>query len=449
MRRKGYRRPQPRISAATLRQLLGIGRLGQPRQLQRIVLVARDHVHVEVEDRLPRGPADVVQDVEPVRAAACRACGAITRRTACIAASRSSSLELEQVLGVRARDHDRVAARRRIDVHDRQRALVGVDHLAGDLAGDDLAEDAVRLGGGHGRKLIDGPRRRVFTMLRALMPVDNQLYDRLGDTWWQEDSLLSLLRTSINPARFGYMRRVLTEDARHRPAGLDGARRRMRRWAAGGGVRRSRLPRDRRGPVGRVARDGARTRARSSGLEIEYVEGTGEQLPFADAAFDAVYCCDVLEHVDDLQRTLDESARVLKPGGVYMYDTINRTRRSKLVMIKLFQEWRSTAHDGAEPARLGHVHQARRARGGARGRRASTTATSWASGRAATRSSLIRDLRSRARGDMTFGEFGTRNVMRETRDTLARLRRATRSSDDRTGLRADPGAAGRAPARRS
>ena len=51
----------------------------------------------------------------------------------------------------------------------------------------------------------------------------------------------------------------------------------------------------------------------------------------------------MLEHVDDLQRMLAESARVLKPGGVYMYDTINRTRRSKLVLIKLFQEWRSTA----------------------------------------------------------------------------------------------------------
>ena len=51
----------------------------------------------------------------------------------------------------------------------------------------------------------------------------------------------------------------------------------------------------------------------------------------------------MLEHVDDLQRTLDESARVLKPGGLYMFDTINRTRRSKLVMIKLFQEWQSTA----------------------------------------------------------------------------------------------------------
>ena len=35
------------------------------------------------------------------------------------------------------------------------------------------------------------------------MPVDNQLYDRLADTWWNDDSALSLLRTGINPARFG------------------------------------------------------------------------------------------------------------------------------------------------------------------------------------------------------------------------------------------------------
>ena len=41
------------------------------------------------------------------------------------------------------------------------------------------------------------------------MPVDNHLYARLADTWWNDNSVLSLLRTSLNPARFGYMRRVL------------------------------------------------------------------------------------------------------------------------------------------------------------------------------------------------------------------------------------------------
>ncbi len=62
-------------------------------------------------------------------------------------------------------------------------------------------------------------------------------------------------------------------------------------------------------------------------------------MPFADETFDLAYCCDVLEHVDDLGRVLRETARVLKPGGIYLYDTINRTALSKLIAIKIFQEW--------------------------------------------------------------------------------------------------------------
>src|SRR5437773_12517191 len=48
-------------------KLARIRRLRDPRELQRIVLVAGDHVHVEVEDRLPGGAAHVAEDVEPGR----------------------------------------------------------------------------------------------------------------------------------------------------------------------------------------------------------------------------------------------------------------------------------------------------------------------------------------------------------------------------------------------
>jgi SAM-dependent methyltransferase len=41
-----------------------------------------------------------------------------------------------------------------------------------------------------------------------------------------------------------------------------------------------------------------------------------EALPFAGGSFDAVMLCDVLEHVPDDQRALDEAARVLRPGGI-------------------------------------------------------------------------------------------------------------------------------------
>lgn len=69
----------------------------------------------------------------------------------------------------------------------------------------------------------------------------------------------------------------------------------------------------------------ARAHARESGFEIDYREGFGEDPPVADASFDAVYCCDVLEHVDDVGRTVREIARVPRAGGVFLYDTINRT----------------------------------------------------------------------------------------------------------------------------
>jgi 2-polyprenyl-6-hydroxyphenyl methylase/3-demethylubiquinone-9 3-methyltransferase len=37
---------------------------------------------------------------------------------------------------------------------------------------------------------------------------------------------------------------------------------------------------------------------------------------------------------------LCETARVLRPAGLYLFDTVNRTRLSRLVMIKVGQEWR-------------------------------------------------------------------------------------------------------------
>jgi SAM-dependent methyltransferase len=43
--------------------------------------------------------------------------------------------------------------------------------------------------------------------------------------------------------------------------------------------------------------------------------GRSHSLPFADASFELVVCNHVLEHVEDVDATLGEVARVLKPGG--------------------------------------------------------------------------------------------------------------------------------------
>ena len=48
----------------------------------------------------------------------------------------------------------------------------------------------------------------------------------------------------------------------------------------------------------------------------------------------------MLEHVADPERVIAEIARVLKPGGPFIYDTINRTLLSRIVLIWLVQDWR-------------------------------------------------------------------------------------------------------------
>jgi SAM-dependent methyltransferase len=53
-------------------------------------------------------------------------------------------------------------------------------------------------------------------------------------------------------------------------------------------------------------------------VEVDLRVGVAEALPFEDAAFDFVVSTDVLEHVQDVSKAMDEVWRVLKPGGRFL-----------------------------------------------------------------------------------------------------------------------------------
>ena len=57
-------------------------------------------------------------------------------------------------------------------------------------------------------------------------------------------------------------------------------------------------------------------RRRTAGLPVESVLGRAEELPFADAAFDALTVTYLLRYVDDPGATLAELARVIRPDGI-------------------------------------------------------------------------------------------------------------------------------------
>jgi 2-polyprenyl-6-hydroxyphenyl methylase/3-demethylubiquinone-9 3-methyltransferase len=171
--------------------------------------------------------------------------------------------------------------------------------------------------------------------------VDNGIYDRVAGTWWDEDGFMALLRTSVNPPRAAWFRDVLHERGGAPLAGL-----RLLDVGCGGGLLAEEFATLGLSVTGidpsLPTLAAARAHAERGGLAIDYRAGRAEALPFADGEFDVVSCCDVLEHVDDPDAVIAQIARVLRPGGLFLFDTINRTLRSKLVAIKLMQDWAPT-----------------------------------------------------------------------------------------------------------
>ena len=65
--------------------------------------------------------------------------------------------------------------------------------------------------------------------------------------------------------------------------------------------------------------DVLRRRASAAGIDLTLVPGVAEQLPLPDASVDDVFCTLVLCTVTDLDRTLAEVKRVLRPGGRFRF----------------------------------------------------------------------------------------------------------------------------------
>jgi 2-polyprenyl-6-hydroxyphenyl methylase/3-demethylubiquinone-9 3-methyltransferase len=171
--------------------------------------------------------------------------------------------------------------------------------------------------------------------------IDNDLYNAESNTWWDPNNVLYLLKTSVNPLRVDYAKRKLAE------LKMDPKGKKALEVGCGGGILCEEIALIGFDTTGidpsEHSLNIAVNHARVSGLNIKYEKGTGEALPYPDGSFDVVFCCDVLEHVRDLPKVIAEISRVLKHDGVFVFDTLNRTFISKLVAIKIWQEWKRWA----------------------------------------------------------------------------------------------------------
>lgn len=157
---------------------------------------------------------------------------------------------------------------------------------------------------------------------------DLTIYDAVADRWWSNQPRWVQTLQNMVPARLAWFEKFVTwQDLNVLDLGT-----------AGGFMAEALHDRGAKVTGLDPAQDAiaaARRHAEMTGRSIGYDIGVGENLPYPDASFDAVVCVDVLEHVEDLPQVLAEVARVLRPGGWFLFDTINRNLLSRFATITL------------------------------------------------------------------------------------------------------------------
>ena len=68
----------------------------------------------------------------------------------------------------------------------------------------------------------------------------------------------------------------------------------------------------------------SKIRAEEEGVEVNFVVADGLRLPFRSFSFDIIICNDLIEHVPEPQRLMEDCNRVLKKGGILYLQTPNR-----------------------------------------------------------------------------------------------------------------------------
>jgi 2-polyprenyl-6-hydroxyphenyl methylase/3-demethylubiquinone-9 3-methyltransferase len=162
-------------------------------------------------------------------------------------------------------------------------------------------------------------------------------FGRLAAEWWDEKGPFRPLH-QINPTRLTYVRdRLCAHFGRDpkAPPSLTGLT--ALDIGCGGGLVAEPLTRLGAEVTGidpaPETIEAAKTHAAGARLDITYRAATAEQLADEGQSFDAVLLLEVIEHVPDVPAFLQRIAPLVKPGGVMILSTLNRTLKAYALAI--------------------------------------------------------------------------------------------------------------------
>lgn len=162
-------------------------------------------------------------------------------------------------------------------------------------------------------------------------------FSALAAEWWNPNGKFRPLH-KFNPVRLAYIRdQVAARFGRdpHAAKPFEGLR--FLDIGCGGGLLCEPMARLGAEMVGADASatniEVARLHAAEAGVSIDYRATTAEALADAGERFDVVMAMEVVEHVADVGLFLARAAEMVKPGGLLVAATLNRTKRSFALAI--------------------------------------------------------------------------------------------------------------------
>jgi 2-polyprenyl-6-hydroxyphenyl methylase / 3-demethylubiquinone-9 3-methyltransferase len=171
----------------------------------------------------------------------------------------------------------------------------------------------------------------------TLDPDEIDRFARLASEWWDARGKFRALHR-IGPARLAFLREEMVRHFSLSGAGmrpLQGLR--VLDVGCGGGLVCEPLARMGARVMGLDPSpeiiEAARRHAAGQGLDIDYRVGRVEDLAGESRTFDAVACLEVVEHVPDPGAFLKTCAGLVRPGGLMLLSTLNRTLKAYLFAI--------------------------------------------------------------------------------------------------------------------
>ncbi|KQR75633.1 3-demethylubiquinone-9 3-methyltransferase [Rhizobium sp. Leaf384] len=174
----------------------------------------------------------------------------------------------------------------------------------------------------------------------ARTTIDQSEVDRfsaLAAEWWNPHGKFKPLH-KFNPVRLSYIRDRAAETFGRDlkvPRPLEGLR--LLDIGCGGGLLSEPMARMGADVVGADASEKniriAQTHAAGSGVSVDYRAVTAEALAEAGETFDIVLNMEVVEHVSDVDFFLTTCASMVRPGGMMVIATINRTMKAAALAI--------------------------------------------------------------------------------------------------------------------